>query len=557
MNQTIPSSPMSPGLAGVRPAAVRPAEVPPAEVYQQFLHDLNKAFNKRIDIPNLRLFKTDVPDLWETYLNSLPEATRQYHTCTACRHFIQRYGSLVTIDSQGRQRSALWADSVFAPAYYFPALQKMQELVEHAKVIGVFIPEERVLGTPQTGDWRHLAITVPLNLVHVSRALTANQTAAERLEDFKTMQRAIGEFNRAVVAQAVVILEADALYRSEKVLGPAKWLLELHDVLANAPDTQWSYDNLIWRAVASAPPGFAHPRSSMIGTLLEDLAEGLPLADVSRKFKAKMDPLQYQRPQAAPSAGNLASAEKLVEKLGIAPSLVRRFARPEDVQTIWTPPRSKTPATPTEGVFAGIAPKVKAPAPTDAKVLDLPSQNMTWTRFAETALPKALAVEVYLTNNPQPITAFTTAVHPDAPPILQWDREDVRNPVAWYVWNNGSVPRDWSLTANRFHKVWGISNSPSHWFGSNPPNQKEAAVLLIEGLRETKQSGSALFPEILKSELHSVRSSIEAYSRKHHLEGLAGPHAGGLVIGHDSKAQVRVRVTTAASRAEYVIDRWI
>ncbi len=234
-------------------------------------------------------------------------------------------------------------------------------------------------------------------------------------------------------------------------------------------------------------------------------------------------------------------------------------AEPDDVQTIWTPADLRpAPYTKDTGVFAGIAPKVKTPAPTDAKLLDLPSKNMTWTRFAETVLPKALGLEVFLTANNQPITAFTTAVDPDAPPILQWDREDCRNPVAWYVWNNGSVPRDWSLVANRFHKVWGVSNSPSHWYGNNPPNQKESAVLLVEGLHETKQSGSALFPEILKSELHPVRSSIEAYSRKHNLAGFDGPHAGGLVIGHDAKAiQVRVRVTTNDSRTEYVIDRWI
>lgn len=34
-----------------------------------------------------------------------------------------------------------------------------------------------------------------------------------------------------------------------------------------------------------------------------------------------MNPLQYQRPQAAPSAGNVAQAERIVEKLGIANSL--------------------------------------------------------------------------------------------------------------------------------------------------------------------------------------------------------------------------------------------
>lgn len=53
----------------------------------------------------------------------------------------------------------------------------------------------------------------------------------------------------------------------------------------------------------------------MIGTLLDDIASGMSFDSVSRRFAEKMHPLQYQRPQAAPSAGNIAQAEKIVEKL--------------------------------------------------------------------------------------------------------------------------------------------------------------------------------------------------------------------------------------------------
>jgi hypothetical protein len=53
----------------------------------------------------------------------------------------------------------------------------------------------------------------------------------------------------------------------------------------------------------------------MIGTLLEDIEEGLDFGDVSRKFASKMHPLQYQRPQAAPSVGNIEESEKIVAKL--------------------------------------------------------------------------------------------------------------------------------------------------------------------------------------------------------------------------------------------------
>ena len=74
----------------------------------------------------------------------------------------------------------------------------------------------------------------------------------------------------------------------------------------------------------------------MIGTLLEDLATGMDFATVSARFAAKMHPLKYLRPQAAPRAGNIADAEKIVAKLGIARSLERRFARIDEIETLWT-----------------------------------------------------------------------------------------------------------------------------------------------------------------------------------------------------------------------------
>ena len=39
-------------------------------------------------------------------------------------------------------------------------------------------------------------------------------------------------------------------------------------------------------------------------------------------------------------------------------------------------------------------------------------------------------------------------------------------------------------------------------------------LFVLAGARESRQDGSALFPEILKSEFHGIRSVIEAYSLK-------------------------------------------
>src|ERR1019366_3072135 len=154
-------------------------------------------------------------------------------------------------------------------------------------------------------------------------------------------------FTPPMLDEALRLLRAESLSNSERFISPVQWLRTLHD----RPKGR-AGENVLWRAIASAPDGYCHPRASVVGSLLEDIAAGKPFAEIKRAFDAKLHPLIYQRPQAAPTAGNIKAAEAIVEKLGIAPSLERRFARLDEVLpwAIWQP---KAPAAPqnTGGVF--------------------------------------------------------------------------------------------------------------------------------------------------------------------------------------------------------------
>ena len=62
-----------------------------------------------LSLPNEALFTTGI-DLWPIYLDSFADPIeRQYHNCHACRQFIQRFGTLVAVNSEtGVIRSAVW-----------------------------------------------------------------------------------------------------------------------------------------------------------------------------------------------------------------------------------------------------------------------------------------------------------------------------------------------------------------------------------------------------------------------------------------------------------------
>jgi hypothetical protein len=520
--------------------------------YEDFEFNVHEYFNNAIK-KGQKLFQTNASDLFDTYLKHLPSNARQHYNCNECRHFINRFGGLVTIDNKGKITSALW-DKDNTPSFFHESVTALQFAVENAKVTGVFIPEFRKLGTPKTGEWTHLSVTVPKELVNNSRLNTAYQVMAEKKEDHRMLSHAIQQFSLETVETALTLLQTESLYRSEKVLGVAQWFKDVHLQYKKGRNKT----NVLWVAVANAPTGFCHVRSSMIGTLLEDIESGMSFKSVSNRFKEKMNPMQYQRAQVAPSVGNIKRANEIFEKLGLEPSLERRFARIDEIKTSWTPREYKQKASVGTGVFSHLEPKETKPLNRTGSLNNSIETAMTWSKFVKTVLPLAENIELYLGYERTNLSAITTAVHEDAPPILQWDKEEQRNPFAWYLYNGGSTPSDWNLNIG-YHKVTAITDQPSMWNEENA-HQGKGVFFILEGAKDTRyrNAGNALFPETLKSELREVRSSIEAYSKSAHLDGYEEASACGLRMqgGGNNNWNIKLRVKTNAGVSLYKIDRW-
>jgi len=516
--------------------------------YPEFLESVNKYFNLMISKRN-KLFTTNCDGLFEAYLANLPEEARQHYICSTCRHFINRYGGLVTISDNGEMESAIWNDSD-VPEFFAQSIKAMKNIVLKSKVNGVFISENETLGQPATGQWTHISVTLPSDMVHHSRLTNAGQAMAEKLEDFRILTAGLLEYATEAVDQAVTLLKTESLYRSEKCLGVAEWLKDLHMRCSNTKNSIDS-NNQVWLAVATAPPGFCHIKSTMIGTLLDDIVAGLSFDSVSRRFAAKMHPLQYQRPQAAPTAGNIERAEKIVEKLGIQKSLIRRFAKLEELNKIWIP-KEKKESTKSRGIFSHLTAKAKKVQPK----MDIPTITMTWRKFSETILPFAEDIEYLVKDGKSNFSAILTAVHEDAPPIFQWDSEEKRNPFSWYVYVGGSNHSKWELSTG-YCKVTGICLQPSTWYDDNP-HQGKSIFFILDGAKDSrdKNSGNCLFPEMLKSELREIRSTIEAYSKNAEIEGYHDASACGIKLEYRANWDAVFCVTTNAGIATYRLDRY-
>lgn len=510
--------------------------------YPSLEQGIKNTFEKAIK-DGTPLFTTDATGLFNIFLENIPEEARQHYTCNACRHFVERYGGLVTISDDGKTRSAMWSET---SEFFIKSVKALWRAVEKAKVTGVFISKNAVLGTPVTGEWTHMSVALPENRVYKERVFGIDQVIAEKKADFIILNTGLAEYPLEAVEQACSLLNTESLYRSEKVSGVTNWLRDLH-VRRNQIKNKLHKDNITWLAVAQAPPGYVHVKSSMIGTLLDDIVAGLPFETVSRRFSEKMSPLQYQRPQAAPSSGNIEQAEKLVEKLGIQKSLVRRFARLDEIQTIWKP--IVEDVSEEKGVFSHLKAKKDTPK------MELPTKTMTWKKFSETVLPSAKNIEILIKNTDN-FSGILTAQYREAPPIIQWDGEGNRNPFSSYVYSNFSSANNWNLTTG-YRKVTGICYDPCQWQEGFEHHQ-ENVLFIVEGAKDRsyETSGNALFPEILKNEFRGIRSTIEAYSRSAKIYGYEDASACGVRLQKGVTWSASVRVETDAGIGQYILDRW-
>lgn len=519
----------------------------PTDGYDQLLEDIRLSFNTMISTDE-PLFTTNVENLYDIFLANLPDDARQHYNCHECRRFVNNYGGLVTIDDAGFIHPVMW--EIICPDFFKPAVSSMVRTIRSAKVTGVFLTSEKKrLGIPKTGIWRHMSVDIPnasRRFMHRDRIFTSDQKMAEKKEDYKMLIRACTNYKKETIESAVNLLRSNSLYRSEKILGIAEWFLELKQYMGDR-----NFNNIVWKHVATAPAGFCHISSSMIGTLLDDIEAGMDFDAVKRRFDEKMNPVKYQRPKAAPTAQNVARAEEIVAKLGIANSLKRRYARLDELQKVWVPKVEEEKST--NCVFAGIKTKneIKKSKPVVGN-----GGTMTWEKFQRTVLPTAKKIELKTSYGRDSYSALVTAEDPEAPPIIRWDTEENRNPFSWYFYNGGSYASDWNLRSGEYIEVTGVVLQPNMWQPGYEHHGK-GVFFILNGCKDRKNNSSALFPELMRSELREVRATIEAYSKANSMSGDWEADACGLgYTGSNNDWQCNLRVTTDVGVSTYKIDRW-
>lgn len=557
--------------------------------YKALVLHMQATLNKRMEGKRSSLFRTKTEmkptaqmvehgisvdvTLNHVYLGALTEEERPYHTCSCCASFMKHYAGLVSIDAKGKTQSVLWDSETFPQDnYYFTLVERMQEVIESGRVIGTFQSSYETWGDFVKGGFEHFGVISPVDLRFRRRDITAGQRQAEQREAFIRMSKGFATdlYGMPNLTKLMRLVEADVLPGDEIIKGATNWLMETAQERTQAQNNRVK-DNLLWRAIASASEGWTR-KKTMTGTVLQDLLDGLSFDDIKAKFKAKTQADVYRRPVAPPKDGAIEAAEKLFETLGIQTSVRRRVAYLSDIPEsgiIWHERDAvRANAEPAKGIFGHL----KQPSPVDVAKEDmqLPPLTMSWNKFMTDVFSKSQDFEFYVPNTHDFFGGLTTQAVEDALPILMYDFEDARNPISAYQRSNkhpfngtlvGTRPQDWNLTPGAYVQVQAIIKGPHQFGEAKFPQLGEQLFFILQGgydtMIEQNQQGIALFPALMRTELHAVSSVIEAFSNKGRFEGDYKQQAIGVSISRGNATYPRrLRVQTAYGARVIIIDRW-
>jgi hypothetical protein len=154
-------------------------------------------------------------------------------------------------------------------------------------------------------------------------------------------------------------------------------------------------------------------RNTVIGTLVQDISDGVDIERAVAGFEQKVAPTNYKRTTAVITPVMVKKAMETIEALGLEPALERRFARLADISVkdvLW--------------VDGGVRPLMKgaletallkeAQAPRAAKKDEDRAEDITLDAFMKDVLPTATGMELFFKGEHLGnLVSLTAPVHPE------------------------------------------------------------------------------------------------------------------------------------------------
>lgn len=364
----------------------------------------------------LYVVEADKDEMWNLYLDAYPEGTneiykeRREHDCNTCRHFIKNVGNVVTIENN--KMVTIW-DCELQDEYKVVA-DVMSNYIKSKKIEDVFLHSEPRVGALKTTQltesgsitWHHLYAEIPSN--YRSNDIPSQRAIVRTNKEL--LERGCKEFTQEALETVLELISQDGLYRGQEHKPQVDNFLKLLVAYSKAPDK----DMWLWQNSHNPAVRF---KNTVIGTLVQDISEGMELDRAVSSFETKVAPQNYKRTTAVITQGMVNKAMETIDSLGIEHSLHRRFAKLEDisVNNVLFADRSSQVVM-KDTVADLLITEVKNSTKKFDKVDEVHIDD-----FITNVLPTAQSIEMYFECKHQAnLCSLIAPVYADAPNILKW-----------------------------------------------------------------------------------------------------------------------------------------
>lgn len=395
-----------------------------SENFNVFAEAVRKRF---ADLASEQLFivDTDRDAIWLSYLGAFPEGTnklfrkRTEFDCSCCRAFIRAVGNMVGI--QNEAMASIW-DLNGLPQPYQTVADAMSAYVKSFPIKTVLVVKQAQQGTlsshelvdGKTRTWHHFSIKTPSKFV--AKEVATVQGDARTTQ--QVLLRGLTELKPEAVRDVMDLIHNNLLYRGAEHQRAITNFAQLQSRIMSASPSM--RELLAWTMIDNPAARF---RNTVIGTLVQDVSDGVDLETAVRSFETKVAPHSYKRPTALITKKMVADALETIEELGLEPALERRHARLSDVSVdsvlfVDNDVREKMKG----GVARLLMEEVK-PVPMDKRK----ATEIGVDEFMAKVLPKCTSIELYVDNGlAGNFVSMTAPIHESTGKLFRWD-----NDFAW------------------------------------------------------------------------------------------------------------------------------
>lgn len=398
-------------------------------------HPFSKAITDRFnylskDHSELYITATPKDELYDYYLNSFPAdtnpmyRTRREYDCSTCKQFIRNIGNVVAI-VDGAMLSVWDVEGLEYP--YDVVAKTMSEYVKSMPIKSIFRVKEGAYGAPDSKElvddavrtWHHFHGKILPKYQHRS----PGQVIGESDSAMQVMRRGLQEIPLEAIDTVLELISNKQVYRGEEHL-PA--LHALRELKVGYDDGE-TPELFLWTNIHHMG---ARVRNTAIGTLLQDISEGMEIDAAAHSFGSKME--GYKRPKNTIISTRMKDdAMKTINELGLEPSLSRRPARISDISVndvlfVDNEVRGRVRGG---GIAALLATQTTSKAPDLSKATPIGIEE-----FMGSVVPKASSMELlFESQHLSNLVSITAPCDAEAPRIFKWEG----NNFAWsYKGNN-------------------------------------------------------------------------------------------------------------------------